>query len=185
MRDKTLFFAGLAVLAGILAATVPAAAGEDVDMRVAQGQDRAVLTLKQAAGRWEVAPGTHIAVALDLDAAVRAGAENLRIIDSDLYLKQAGLAAGMTGASGTGAPQRSMSLAGSYEFAVDPLGPVAQNAVSACSRAANGTVVMSLPVVWRVTTGRFNFRWIDYQAVAPSQEIASNPDFYADQAVEE
>jgi hypothetical protein len=44
---------------------------------------------------------------------------------------------------------------------------------------------MGIAVRWQVTTGRFTFKWTDYDRVAPSQEILRNPDFYAGQVTQD
>lgn len=178
---KQLGLAG-AVLAGAVLVFSGPAAADRLSMQAEQTGARPLLKLDTSTGRFEA--DATLTIGLDLAATVNTG--DGRIMSSELYLKQAGAVAGVVGAAPTEAPWRTLSLAKSFVFAVDPMGPIAQNAVAVCARSALGRdVTMSVPVAWRVKTGRFNFRWIDYGVVDPTGDVATNPDFYSDQQVEE
>ncbi len=149
--------------------------------------DAAQIVVSGHAGRFDRVSGATLQIPLTLDASFGEGGSGRKIVGSDLFLKQSGTAAGAsaTDARDGTVPGAKVALQKTFGFNVDQLGPVAQSAIALCNSAAATSVNMSLPVVWRVTTGRFNFKWVNYDQVGPSEDIVSNPEFYADRETHE
>ncbi|MEZ5898074.1 MAG: hypothetical protein R3D51_01140 [Hyphomicrobiaceae bacterium] len=113
-------------------------------------------------------------------------ARGLRLVASQLYLKQAGREAGATRllADLTGA--RTFAHKADVAFALDPIGPLARNAVALCS----GTVLpdlsatasvhldMSVPVVWRVNAGHLDFAALAMSGITATDEVLASPSYY-------
>ncbi len=146
------------------------------------------------AGRFDRVTAMTLHIPLKLDATLGEGGSGRKILGSELFLKQSGATSGVaaTDARDGTVPRAQLALKRSFVFAVDSVGPVAQDAIAFCnsqgvgnSQGAAAPVSMSLPVLWRVTTGRFNFKWVNYDQVGPSDEIVSNPEFYADLETQE
>jgi hypothetical protein len=143
------------------------------------------ISVRGAAGRYNRVDGSTIRLPLVLKAAFDEDAGSRKIMSSVLVLRQEGGSQNTDVFDGS-RPVASLSMAKTFDFRIDPLGPVAQNAIAACNalspakRASSGGVDLSVPIVWRVRTGRFNFQWTNYDRVGPSDEILSNPDFYSD-----
>lgn len=179
-------FAGLTL---VLAS--PAAANDNVTLtfaavKAADGVGTAKLLVTGTQGRYDRIGGAPLSQSLRLSAVVTADGAGQKIVASEVFLKQDGSGQGANSVkalSGT-APVRSLELTGDFDFAIESNGVIAQNAIALCNgrpasdRSGAETRTMSVPVVWRVTTGRFNFKWTNYDRVAPTEEIQNNPDFY-------
>ncbi|MBK9079298.1 MAG: hypothetical protein IPL91_09310 [Hyphomicrobium sp.] len=147
-----------------------------------------------ANGRYDRVATTSVALPLTLSADLVALGSSYKILKSNVVLKSEGAAASssidMLADQG---PVQALSRAQVFTFELNPQGPVAQNAVSVCNgldadeRASGSAAVVSMDVAvrWQVTTGRFTFKWTNYDRVALTQEIVSNPDFYADQVTQD
>lgn len=188
-----LISAGLASI-GFLALTAMAfpAAAETVRMEgmfdeAGSAADAAIIVSGRA-GRFDRVSAATLHIPLKLEATLGEGGSGRKIVGSDLILKQSGTASGAaaTDAREGVVPRAQLALQKTFDFNVEPLGPVAQNAIALCNGNGDAASInMSLAVVWRVTTGRFNFKWVNYDQVAPSDEIVSNPEFYADRETRE
>ena len=138
--------------------------------------------------RYDRVSSANLSLSLHLAGSLTAGAANHRILGSEVVLKGEADAAKIDVLKGY-APASTVDLNQTFDFSVAVKGAVAQNAISRCNgvpAAERGSgksvsLTLSVPLVWRVTTGRFNFKWTNYDRVAPSQEIYNNRDFYADQ----
>ena len=192
-HTSRVFSVGLATI-GFLAVTamaLPAAAGS---VRMEGLFDEAApaavapIVVSGRAGRFDRASAATLRIPLQLDAGLGEGGSGRKIIGSELFLKQSGAVAGApaTDARDGTVPRSQLTLERTFSFEVDPLGPLAQNAIALCNgNSTASTARMSLPIVWRVTTGHFNFKWVNYDHVGPSDEIVSNPEFYADREMHE
>ena len=150
--------------------------------------DASPIVVSGRAGRFDRVSAVTLQIPLKLDATLGEGGSGRKIVGSDLFLKQSGAASGApaTDARDRVVPHAQLALQKTFDFNIDPLGPVVQNAIALCNgNGAAATVSMSLPIVWRVTTGRFNFKWVNYDRVGPSDDIVSNPEFYADRETHE
>lgn len=142
-------------------------------------------------GRFDRAELRSAVLPLSLKAEVTDGDARTKIVSSRIYLKSEGADAGVDLATALEAgPSRRFDAQDIRQEALSANGPVAQDAIAACNRLpadtrskdGGETVSMSVPVVWQVTTGRFNFNWRNYDRVGPSDEIVKNLDFYRDRA---
>ena len=191
----------LAVLQVCLAATLvlPADAGSAVSLQASiqaiAGSAEPRLDVQSTAGRYDRIAATSLNLALRLTAEPASEAGGAKIIMSELFLKQAGSgkdAVAVAAMEGQG-PQRAIHLEQTFAFAIDALGPIAQNAISACNALTTSSqthnesreTTMMVPVLWRVVTGRFNYKWVTYDQVAPANEASQNPDFYGDRETQE
>ena len=198
--SKKSFSPQAAQLLGVMLScwALPAMAADDVTLAVehtsgASAQDFAALTVSGSQSAYDRVTGDQVSLALILSAAMAADSVGRKIITSELFLKQdsTGSGARATQAFDGATPTRSLILSRTFAFAVDAGSPVAKDAVALCngrgaaSRESEQTLAMTVPVLWRVTTGRFNFKWTNYDRVAPTDEIQNNPDFYADRETTE
>ena len=184
-----------------LAATMalPADAGSAVllqaSVQAAAGSAEPRVDVQSTAGRYDRIAATSLNLALRLSAEPASEALGAKIITSELFLKQAGSgkdAVAVAAMEGQG-PQRAIRLEQTFAFVIDPLGPVAQNAIAACNALntlghthnESRETTMMVPVLWRVVTGRFNYKWVTYDQVAPANEASQNPDFYGDRENQE
>ncbi len=186
------------LLGALSAFAAPAVANDQVTLTIeapaleaperTDGAAAAHISVTGTQGRYERVTGDRLPVTLQLSAAITAEGAGHKILSSELFLKQAGSGNGARAANtleGT-VPVRSLSLSRTFDFAVEANGPVAQNAIAVCNdraaseRAHAQTLILTVPVLWRVTTGKFNFKWTNYDRVAPSEDIQNNPDFYAE-----
>lgn len=145
------------------------------------------LRVTGSSGRFDRVESSKAEVALKLTASASGAPANRKIVASKVYLKHSGISSVLSDAGDGNPPTQSFSLDRTIAIDIDPSGPVAQNAIALCNGNGNSgkSLVMSSPVVWRLTSGRFNFKWMNYDKVAPSPEIIANPDFYADQESQE
>lgn len=148
------------------------------------------LTLVRKQGRYTLDDTSMIRLNAELAAELAEGSSAERIVASELEIKDAGHGSPVTGAGLSGAtPVFRLATTGDYEFRIDGNGVLAQNAAATCG-SANGqghhrTANMTVTAVWRVTTGRFTFSWVNYDRVAPPQGIKDNPDYYGDRQTHE
>lgn len=182
-----------AALVGYVSLSAAVLAGEQrMALQLVPGEAGGVLAVTAMNGQARIADET-LSLNLALSGGVTPDAAGYRVIASELYLKQAGRAAGATLVPLDGTPARTVAHSGSFAFAVDPLGPLGQDAVALCAGAGgralpDGTAArftMTVPVVWRVTTGRFNFRAFASDGVTPTEAVLANADYYAEQVAEE
>lgn len=147
----------------------------------------AQIALIRKDGRFSASDKGTLRVRLELEAKV--DATNTKIVVSELELKDAGTSEVVRGVGlKADAPAAAAALTDDFSFAVDPSGVIVQNAIAACGAAypvaaAAGTArtaKTSVTVAWRVTTGRFNFPWVNYDRVAPDKDLQANPDFYGE-----
>ena len=185
------FPTGLASIGFLALAALPLQAAEPVRMdgsfNEAGTANTAPIIVSGRAGRFDRVAAARLHIPLKLDASLSEGGSGRKILGSELFLKQSGAAStAATDARDGTMPRAQFALNKTFAFAVDPVGPLAQDAIALCnSQGAAARVSMSLPIVWRVTTGRFNFKWVNYDQVGPSDEIVSNPEFYADRETQE
>lgn len=145
------------------------------------------ITVDGAGGRYDRIGHENLALPLKLSASLGEDAGGRKFTGSELFLKAEGSGkdARALAALPDGAPVKRIEMHKPFAFQIQPQGPVAQNAISACNglpaseRASVHKVSMSVAVVWRVTTAKFNFKWTSYDQVAPSDDIQNNPDFYS------
>ena len=178
---------------------LPAVAGPAVSLQASAqkggGPAETRVDVLSTAGRYDRISGSKLSLVLRLAAEMTSEGAGAKIVASDLFLKQVGSgkdAAPVSAMDGQG-PQRAVRLEQPFSFPIDPLGPVAQNAISACNSLSHSSqsssevreTTMTVPVLWRVVTGRFNYKWVTYDRVASADEISQNLDFYADRAAEE
>lgn len=188
MRTSVLSF----VFVTAVCAAPAIAASADADRLVlsisSQQASRAAIVVAGGSGRYDRIEQSDIKAALALSAQPSSNDDGYKIIASRLHLKADG--AGSAGADTLrGAPfAASQTASDSFSLSLAANGPIAQNAIALCNAVPaserNGKSIqrtMALAIVWRVTTGRFSFKWTNYDRVAPSDEIQRNPDFYADQ----
>ncbi|PPC98958.1 MAG: hypothetical protein CTY31_11060 [Hyphomicrobium sp.] len=134
-------------------------------------------------------------IALKLSAKFLADEANVKIIRAELFLKSDGQPDTQRATltfDGT-APVRALAMNKSFRLSFQDQGPVAQAAIAACNAVPEierslktpKTVTFNTPVLWRVTTGKFNFKWTAYDHVAPSDDIVNNPDVYAERETQE
>jgi hypothetical protein len=148
------------------------------------------ITVEGAAGRYDRVETVSLPLSFALSAGLGVDFGSFKIVGSELFLKAEGTGKDAHGVAALpgGVPNQSISLRQEFTLGLSPNGPLAQNAIALCNglaaseRTAVRKLEMSVAVVWRVTTGRFNFKWTNYDHVAPSDDIQNNPDFYADQA---
>jgi hypothetical protein len=139
-------------------------------------------------GRYDRIATENLPVVLALSAELEPGGGADKILTSELFLKMQGRGQSAVAVDASGPPVKRIGTQQSAVFAIEPQGPVAQAALALCNSergAQRQTLSMSLPIVWRVTTGRFRFQWTNYDRVAPTADIQNNRDFYADQATTE
>jgi len=143
------------------------------------------LTLVRKQGRYALEDASKVRLTVDLAADVGQGSPGERIVASELELKDAGSGAPVSGVGLSGsAPVSAAKAAADYEFRVDPTGILAQNAAAACGSAATSgkrvSANVTVQALWRVTTGRFTFSFVNYDRVAPVEGIKDNPDYYGE-----
>jgi hypothetical protein len=204
MRLKIIRFVFFAAFAGPATLVAPAVAEpadtETPRLRLALGTtpggDGAMpaIEVRGANGRYDRVASATVGLPLALSADFIATGSSFKILKSHLVLKSEGV--GATSAVDLHAdqgPVHALSRVDVFAFDLNPQGPVAQNAVALCnslsgdphSAGRQSIVSMGVAVRWQVTTGRFTFKWTDYDRVALSSEIVRNPDFYADQAMQD
>lgn len=160
----------------------------------AQQASRAAIAVAGSNGRYDRVVQSELKAALALSAQPTMNDDGYKIVASRLFLK----ADGTGSASGVdtlgGVPfAAAQSVSGNYTLPLAVNGALAQNAIALCNavppseRAGKSGIkrTMALAIAWRVTTGRFSFKWTNYDRVAPSDEIQRNPDFYADQVTQD
>lgn len=200
MRTSALCFA---LLAPALTASVDVAMAGDtgasrlkLSISEAQGStSSASIVVQGSAGRYDRVVSSELRLPLTLQAELSASGDGFKIVKSQIALKAEGANASSQGADALGGaiPAASISATDSYALGFAPQSGVAQNAIAVCNtlsaadRSAKSAVTrtMAVAVNWRVTTGRFSFKWTNYDRVAPSHEIINNPDFYSDQVTED
>ena len=185
------FPTGLASIGFLALAALPLQAAETVRMEGSFNEtgtaNAAPIIVSGRAGRFDRVAAATLHIPLKLNVTLGDGGSGRKILGSELFLKQSGAAStAATDARDGTMPRAHLALDKTFSFTVDPVGPLAQDAIALCnSQGAAARVSMSLPVVWRVTTGRFNFKWVNYDQVGPSDEIVSNPEFYAGRETQE
>ena len=185
------FPTGLASIGFLAFAALPLQAAETIQMEGSFNEtgtaNAAPIIVSGRAGRFDRVAAATLHIPLKLDASLSEGGSGRKILGSELFLKQSGAAGTVaTDAREETVPRAQIALDRTFSFTVDPVGPLAQDAIALCNgQGAAARVSMSLPIVWRVTTGRFNFKWVNYDQVGPSDEIVSNPEFYADRETQE
>jgi hypothetical protein len=150
--------------------------------------DGAKISVTGTEGRYDRIGTAPLSLSLRLSADTAAGSAGHKIVGSDVFLKQTGSGdgAGSVKAFDGSAPVSRIDLSGDFDFALVAKSEIAQNAIALCNgrpsgdRLGTASHTLSVPVVWRVTTGRFTFKWTNYDRVAPTQEIQNNPDFYGE-----
>jgi hypothetical protein len=147
------------------------------------------IPVEGAAGRYDRVETVSLPLPFALAAELSPEAGNLKLVGSEVFLKAEGTGKDAHGVSALpgGTPAKTIRMRQGFTFELQARGPVAQNAIALCNglpaaeRAGVRKLAMSVAVVWRVTTGRFNFKWTNYDHVAPSDDIQNNRDFYGDQ----
>lgn len=146
-------------------------------------------------GHYNRVQARNLDIALNLNAKFLSDEANVKIIRAELFLKSDGQldAHGATSTFDGTAPVRALAINKTFKLSIQDQGPVAQAAISACNAVPAAerslktpkTVTFNTPVIWRVTTGKFNFKWTAYDHVAPSDDIVNNPDVYAERETQE
>jgi hypothetical protein len=193
---KSLTILAIAVVAPATAAA--AAEAQAVHMSIsrvtANGADNpSEISVEGAAGRYDRVETVSLQLPFALAAELSAEAGNLKLVGSELFLKAEGTGVDAHGVAALpgGVPAKSIAVRQGFAFNLQPQGPLAQNATALCNgvpaaeRSGVRKLAMGVAVVWRVTTGRFNFKWTNYDHVAPSADIQNNRDFYGDQELSE
>ena len=175
--------------AALMALAAPAAAADDAVLQMTStGNVGGRIVATGTGGHYDRIETPSLTLALRLQASIAPDDGNRRIVGSELELTQAGRARGEQAAkTGEIRPGASLELAESFTLELASDGAAARSAIEACNArsSASAPATVDLPVVWRVTTGRFNFRWTDYDYLAPTDDIVSNPEFYADRRTTE
>ena len=195
MRTPALIFALSAALSPFLTFG-PSFAGslERVHLKLDSpaGVSGTELVVAGSAGRYDRLETAALAADLALFAELAEDSSDFRVMTSSLFLKSEGN--GSTNAAGArpvdgldgATPASRIDDRRAIRFDVSPSGPVAQTAIAACNglaaseRNQTRTLNLNFAIVWRVTTGRFNFKWTNYDRVAPSSDIVNNRDFYSE-----
>lgn len=206
MRTATLTsrFLAIALLAAGAGCALAASAqahtlGQDrVQLAISQAdttpeQSAAQIVVQGPAGRYDRIVPAAVVLPLHLTVQFKPEASGFKVLKSELHFKTEGINPGAPAVDTlAGAPPvAAIDDARSHALTVSAQGPVAQNAVAACNGLATGEptgarmLAMSLPVVWRVTTGKSTFKWTNYDHVAPSDEMINNRDFYGEHDVAE
>lgn len=175
--------ARLAASAVLFAAAASASlAGEAITLEMSADED-AHLTVATGADGKQVLRNSHLAIGLRLNAQTDPE-RGLRLVTSQLYLKQAGQDAGLTVLPETATGARVLDHHARLAFPVDPLGPLARDAIALCAGAARPQAAlrldMSVPVVWRVTAGRLDFAALAVSGLSASEDVLSSPALYTD-----
>ncbi len=175
--------AGFAASAVLFAAAAPASlAGEAITLDMAADED-AHLTVSTGADGKPALSDAHLAIGLQLNAQTDPG-RGLRLVTSQLYLKQAGRDAGLTVLPEAATGARTLDHHSRLAFAIDPLGPLARDAIALCAGAVGTQAAMrfdmSVPVVWRVTAGRLDFAALALSGLSASEDVLSSPALYTD-----
>ena len=178
---------------GVLCVATPAVASDRVELNI-RAPDRstgaAQLSVKGTSGRYDRIFGDQLVIPLTLSAQLRDAGSAHKILSADVYLKPGNgdVARSLSAFEGE-RPVRNLALDKRFNFSIEPNGQAAQDAIALCNGRpdaahASQPQILELPVsvTWRVTTGRFNFQWTNYDRVAPTDEILNNRDFYADRA---
>lgn len=178
--DRTRLCAALVTLAALAGS---AGAGERVALQMAARAPAAVISVTAGSGGTSAMATREIDIELDLSAEVRD--PGVRVIGSTLYLKPQGEAAGTTQIElGNQAGERAMFLSGRFSLPIDRTGPLAQNAMMLCATEKSQRVSMSVPVVWRLATGRLDFSALITAGLKPSPEILADAGFYDDRVTD-
>lgn len=188
--SKNWMFVCAASLAAYAGGCQPAASSEPRLQLTFSGEEVSPgLSVQGGAGGSYSLGGTTVNLKLNLIATPQATADGFRLIASSVFLKAEGPDRGKIL---QGVEIGSASAEGTEEIslAVDPLGPVAQNAKAACV-APNGGMVqqrdvaMLVPVVWRVTSGAFAFARLAAGGLTPQEAMLSDAAYYGDTASED
>ncbi len=173
-------FAASAVL--FAAAASASLAGEAITLEMSADED-AHLSVATGADGKPVVRDSHLAIGLRLNAQTDPE-RGLRLVTSQLYLKQAGQDAGLTVLPEAATGARALDHHARLAFTVDPLGPLARNAIALCAGAARPQAAlrldMSVPVIWRVTAGRLDFAALALSGLSASEDVLSSPALYTD-----
>ncbi|MFN0219470.1 MAG: hypothetical protein ACKVP4_11730 [Hyphomicrobium sp.] len=179
-------------LAAILAALAPAHADETGDglrMSIEVGPDspglRRLVVAAEGASYARLTSATAD-VALTLTASLAPGHAR-KIVASTLAVQGASEGEAAAAFDG-GRVVADFTASRSFAFAAQPDGALARAAIAACNGLAaadrpsksSRSLSISVPIQWRVTTGRFAFRWTDYDSVTPTEAILANPEFYGE-----
>ncbi len=126
---------------------------------------------------------------LDFKAAVESDASAYRLIASRVFFKAQGPDGGVD-TDAVAAGSRNAVAARDVALAVDPLGPVAQSAKTACAAGKGSTggtrnVTMLVPVVWRVTTGEFAFARLAAGGLRAQEDMLADAAYYSDTKFED
>ncbi len=175
----TRFAASAVVFAAAASASL---AGEAITLEMSADEDARLSVATGADGK-SVIRDTHLALGLRLNAQTDPE-QGLRLVTSQLYLKQAGQDAGLTVLPEAATGARTLNHHGRLAFAIDPLGPLARDAIALCAGAvrphAGLRLDMSVPVVWRVTAGRLDFASLALSGLSASEDVLSRPELYTD-----
>jgi len=173
-------FAASAVL--FVAAASASLASEAITIEMSADED-ARLTVATGADGKPALRNSHLAIGLRLNAQTDPE-RGLRLVTSQLYLKQAGQGAGLTVLPEAATGARVLDHHARLAFPVDPLGPLARDAIALCAGAARPQAAlrldMSVPVVWRVTAGRLDFAALALSGLTASEDVLSSPALYTD-----
>lgn len=194
MRPPTLSFA--VIVAATFAIMTDASAGAggsdrlQLAIQASANASSSELVVDGAAGRYDRLTATRLTLPLTLNADFAGDVTGFKILKSEVFLKADGSGpdALRVDTLANAQPVRAISGEQTLTLVAAANGPVAQSAIAACNGVAVSDrpagahkVTLALAVLWRVTTGRSNFKWTNYDRVAPSDDILNNRDFYADQ----
>lgn len=177
-------------VAMLTSGTCAAAAGQRAVLSLSGSQAASSLTVKGTGQGSRLEQG-ELRVSLNLKAELQPDASQYRIVGSSVFLKAEGAAAEEAQTSTQlGLGTRVVSGEEDAILSVDPLGPLAQSAKAACSAQKAGSsrtreTSMLVPVVWRVTTGRFDFAALAAAGLQPAEAMLSDVAYYTDRATDE
>lgn len=186
---RTLTPSAIAAATALMVLYVPLAQAQDVELSMSStaGADGRI-TASGTGGRYDRVDTSSLTVALRLQASIKPEDGKRRFVSSELELAPLGAARGeLAAVTGEGRPATSLDIAREFTLGLAADGAAARSAIEACNAISTvaAPTTIEVPVVWRVTTGRFNFRWTDYDYLAPTDDIVSDPDYYADRQTSE
>lgn len=190
--------AASAAISPAFAGMVDSAGSDRLTLKIARAGDRNAappeIKVVGSGGKYDRIATLKFVAALELSAQP-ADTDAYKVVRSRLTLKTDGTATASNGVDALpdGMPSAAFAANTEFDLPIDGNGPIAQNAIALCNGIPTGERghgasvrrTMSIAVAWYVTTGRFAFKWTNYDRVAPSNDILRNPDFYADQITQD
>ena len=174
------------LLLAVMFALPGAAAAETaaLSMTIAPGSDAARIIVEDDAAQQ---PGRYrLTLPLTLRAEISGDGSGQRIIGARLLIKDEAQEA-LSGGANVPVGATSWIVSETFTFDARAQGPLAQNAKVACAASVPPgggkarQASMLLPVVWRVTAGRFGFARLAAGGLQPDADMMADARFYGDQ----